>query len=88
MEGHGRSRKVKEGQGRSRKVKEGHGWSFPITRLTIQVRKVIGGWGGWPVGLYCQPQSHSLSSGLLILDLGLRFGAWIWDLDLGLGFGT
>ena len=32
-----------EGQGRSRKVKEGHGWSFPDTRLTVQVRKVIGG---------------------------------------------
>ena len=43
MEGHGRSWKVMEGQGRSRKVKEGHGWSFPITRLTFQVRKVIGG---------------------------------------------
>ena len=35
-----------EGHGRSRKVKEGHGWSFPITRLTFQVRKVIGGVGG------------------------------------------
>ena len=32
-----------EGLGRSRKVKGGHGWSFPITRLTYQVRKVIGG---------------------------------------------
>ena len=35
------------------------------------------GWGGWvtcPVGLYCQPQSHSLSSGLSIWDLGLGFG--------------
>ena len=51
MEGHGRSRKVKEGQGRSRKVKEGHGWSFPITGLTFQVRKVIGGWGGGVDGL-------------------------------------
>ena len=63
-----------EGPGRSREVKEGHGWSFPITRLTFQVRKVR---VGWPVGLYCQPQSHSLSSGLWILDLD--FG-----LDLGL----
>ena len=35
-----------EGQGRSRKVKEGHGWSFPITGLTLQFRKVIGGSGG------------------------------------------
>ena len=45
-----------EGHGRSRKVKEGHGWSFPITGLTFQVRKVRGGGGGvgvwwWPVGL-------------------------------------
>ena len=46
--------------------------------------------GWWPVGLYCQPQSHSLSFGLRIwdLDLGPEFGNWIWDLDLGLGFGT
>ena len=28
----------------------------------------------WPVGLYCQPQSQSLSSGIWILDLGLGFG--------------
>ena len=33
-----------------------------------------GGGGGWPVGLYCQPKSQSLSSGLWILDLGLGFG--------------
>ena len=33
--------KVMEGQGRSKKVKEGHGWSFPNTRLTFQVRKII-----------------------------------------------
>ena len=47
---------------------EGHGRSIPITILTFQVRKVRGGGGGlvveWPVGLYCQPQSHSLSSEL------------------------
>ena len=61
--------KVMEAHGRSRKVKEGHGWSFTITEL----RKVIGdGVGWWPVGLYCQPQSQSLSSGLW--DLGLGFG--------------
>ena len=35
-----------EGHGKPRKVKEGHGWSFPITRLTYQVRKFMGGWGG------------------------------------------
>ena len=41
-----------EGQGRSRKVNEGHGWSFPITRLTFQVKKVGGGgWVGGGVGL-------------------------------------
>ena len=44
-----------EGHVRSRKVKEDHGLSFPITRLTFQVRKVIGGgvvvMGVWPVGL-------------------------------------
>ena len=42
-----------EGHGKPRKVKEGHGWSFPITRLTYQVRKVMGGWGGvgWGGGL-------------------------------------
>ena len=53
MEGRGRSGKVKEGHGRSGKVKDGHGWSFPITGLTFQVRKVRGGGGGggWPVGL-------------------------------------
>ena len=69
---------------------EGHGSSFPITRLTFQVRKVMGGVGvwWWPVGLQCQPQSHSLYSGLWIWDLGLGFGTWIWDLDLGLGFWT
>ena len=44
---------------------------------------------GRPVGLYCQPQSHSLSSRLWIwdLDLGPEFGTWIWDLDLGLDLG-
>ena len=54
IKGHGRSWKVKEGQGRSWMVKEGHGWSFPLTRLTFQVRKVrggvVGGWW-WPVGV-------------------------------------
>ena len=66
-----------EGHRRSWKVTEGHGWSFPITRLTFLVSKVIGGWVGWcwlPVRLYCQPQAYSLSSGLWILDLGLGFG--------------
>ena len=75
---------IMKGHRKSWKVMEGHGRSFPDTRLTFQVRKVMGGWGGWwPVGLYCQPQS--LSSGLWTLNLGLRFGTWIWDLGLGLG---
>ena len=50
IEGHRglrRSWKVMESHGRSRKVKEGHGWSFPITGLTLQMRKVIGGVVGW-----------------------------------------
>ena len=55
------------------KVKEGHGRSFPITKLTSQVRKFMGG-GRWSVGLYCQPQSQAFSSRLCILDLGLGFG--------------
>ena len=62
IKGHRRSWKVKEGQGRSRKVKEGHGWSFPITGLTYQVRKVMGRVGGLG-GLLCF---------LWTLDLGLR----------------
>ena len=41
-----------------------------------------------PWRFYCQPQSQSLSSGLLILVFGLEFETWIWDLDLGLGFRT
>ena len=48
IKGHRRSWKVIECHGRSRKVKEGHGRSFPITIVTFQVRKVIG--GGWWVG--------------------------------------
>ena len=67
-----------EGHGRSRKVIEGHGRSFPITRLTFQVRKVMVGGVGGLLG-YIQP--HSLSSGLWIwdLDLGPEFWTWIWD---------
>ena len=59
----GMSWEVMEGQGMSRNVMEGHRRSFPIIRLSFQVRKVIGGvcsrlcwyvqsamlW--WPVGL-------------------------------------
>ena len=56
-----------EGHGRSKKVKEGYGWSFPITRLTFQVRKVIGG------GLI----DYSVSPSPFPLD----FGFWTWILD-------
>ena len=59
---------------------EGHGgrsWKvFSHHWIDISGEKSYG-WGGWPVGLYCQPKSHSLSSGL-----------WILDLDLGPGFRT
>ena len=61
---------------------------FSHHQIDISGEKSQGWWGGWPVGLQCQPQSQSLSSGLWILDLGLGFGTWIWDLDLGFGFGS
>ena len=64
MKGHRRSWKVMEGHGRSWKVMEGHGRSFPITRLTFQVRKVIGGWGGVPVPF--------------LWTLDFEFRTWIW----------
>ena len=63
-----------EGHGRSRKVKEGHGWSFPITRLTFQVRKVIGGVGGG-----CVACRIIVSSPVPV--------PFLWTLDLGIGFG-
>ena len=66
---------------------EGHGWSFPITRLTFQVRKVMGGWwGGWPVVCRIILSAPVPVPFLWTLDFGFR--TWIWDLDLGLGFGT
>ena len=73
-----------EGHGRSRKVKEGHGWSFPITGLTFQVRKVIGG-VGW---VACRIIVSAPIPVLFLLTLDLGFVTWICDLDLGLGFGT
>ena len=60
-----------EGQGRSRKVMEGYGWSFPITRLTFQVRKVRGGLGGW---VACR----------IILSAPVPF-PFLWTLDMGFG---
>ena len=83
---------------RSWRVMKGYRRSLPDTRFTIQVRKIMNGvMGWWPVGLYCQPQSMSLSSfsldfGFDTLNLRLGFGlgsgTWIWELYLGLGFGT
>ena len=64
---------------------EGHGRSFPITRLTFQARKDMGG-GGWGGGL--QDYSVRPSSSPFPLDLGFGFGTWTWDLDLGSGLGT
>ena len=75
-----------EGHGRSLKVKEGHGWSFPITGLTFQVRKVRGG-GGWVV-VACKIIVSAPVPFPFLLTLDLGFGTWIWDLDLGPGFGT
>ena len=57
------------------KVKEGHKWSFPTTRLTFKVKKVIGGWVG------------GFSGGPSPSPFPLDFGFWIWDLDLGLDLG-
>ena len=65
---------------------EGHGRSFPITELTFQVRKVIGGWCGMVVACRIILSAPVPVPFHWTLDLG--FGTWIWDLDLGLGFGT
>ena len=72
-----------EGQGRSRKVKEGHGWSFPITGLSFQGRKVTGGGGVVAFRIIVS----ALSSGLWIWDFGPGFWTWILDLDFGLDLG-
>ena len=60
-----------EGQGRSWMVMDSHGWSFPITRLTFQVRKVRGGGGG--VGVWWWPVSAPVPF------------PFLWTLDLGFG---
>ena len=62
--------------------------SFPITGLTFQVRKVIG--GQWDVGvvLACRIIVSAPVPVPFLWTLNLGFGTWIWDLDLGLGFGT
>ena len=74
MEGKGRSLNVMEGQGRSWKVFSHH-W------IDISGEKSYWWLGWWPVGIYCQPQSQSSSSGLWILDFGLVFWTWILDWD-------
>ena len=76
MEGHGRSWKVMEDHGRSWKVMEGHGRSFPDTRLTGQVRKVIGGvgWGGGLQDYIVIHQSHSFP-----MDFGFLIMDWTWS---------
>ena len=61
-----KSYKVIEGHGRSWKVKEGHGWSFPITWLTFQGKKVMCGWV-----CYLQDYSFSPSPSPYLLDLSL-----------------
>ena len=71
-----------EGHGKSRKVKEGLGWPFPITRLKFQVRKVIG--GGWVGGLLDYSVSPSPSS----VPLDFEFRLWTLVLDLNLGLRT
>ena len=53
---------------------EGHGRSFPITIVTFQVKKVMGGDLGFGTWIWD-------------LDLGPGSGTWIWDLDLGLDLG-
>ena len=67
-----------EGHGRSRKVKEAHGWSFSIIGLTFQVRKVMCGGGVVVVVAYGIVVSAPVQVPILLtLDLGFR--TWIWD---------
>ena len=80
IKGHRRSWKAMEGLGRSRKVME----SFPIARLTSQVRKVMG--GGVVVACRIIVSAPVPFPFLWTFDIG--FGIWIWDLDFGPGFGT
>ena len=80
IKGYRGSWRVIEGHRRSWMVKEGHGWSFPITRLTFQVRKL---WvvGGWVIvsALVPVPFLWTLGPGFetWILDLQLRTWTWI-----------
>ena len=60
-----------EGQGR-------YGWSFPITRLTFQVRKAMGGVGCVACGIIVSAPVP-VPFLLTLNDLELEFGTWIWD---------
>ena len=62
-----------KGHRRSRKDMEGHGRSFPITILTFQVRKVMG--GGWTL-------DFEFGTCILDLDLGLDLGLTIFSISL------
>ena len=69
-----------EGYGRLRKVKEGHVWSFPITRLTIQLRKYIGGGGGGGGGVVaCRIIVSAPVPVPFLWTLDFGFGTWICD---------
>ena len=57
---------------------EGHGWSFPITRFTFQVRKVMGGWV-----VDCRIILSAPVPVPFLWTLDFRLWTWIWDLDLG-----
>ena len=73
-----------EGYVRSRKVMEGYGWSFPITGLTFQGRKVTGG------GVVVVACKIIVSAPVPFFSFGLWiliFWTSICDLDLGLGIG-
>ena len=52
---------------------EGHGRSFPITILTFQVRKVMG--GGWTL-------DFEFGTCISDLDLGLDLGLTIFSISL------
>ena len=60
---------------------EGHGWSFPITRLPFQVRKVMGGWVVARRIIVSVPVPVPFLW-TLDFELGLGFGTWIRDLGL------
>ena len=60
---------------------EGHGWSFPITGMTFQMRKVIGDGGGWDGGGLLD---YIVSPSPIPFPLDFGFWTWILDPDFGL----